>query len=151
MNDFKTYYNMDSSGIRYKGDLKLTNKALESLNGCYTYIQGGFDCGDNALKNLIGGPETVSEYYGCYHNYGMESLEGGPKFVGGRFNCSQNPQMKNQVEQIFKYQIKADYYITDEGQFDFNTIKDKFEAYPKMKAVKSKGFRTLLGLDKNDI
>jgi hypothetical protein len=48
---------------------------LSSLNNAPTTVTGDFDCSNNSLKNLFGGPEYV---YGTYYamNNVIESLKG---------------------------------------------------------------------------
>ena len=59
-------------------------------------------------------------------NNNLKNLEHCSKQINGYFNCKNNPELKNIKEQIIKYQIKAEKYLTDEGDFDFETIKKEF-------------------------
>ncbi len=70
-------------------------------------IDGDFDCSNNLLKDL--------KY--C------------PKIIKGHFHFNGNPDLKNVKEQIIKYQIKSEYYITDEDNFYFKDIKEEFEKH----------------------
>ncbi len=111
----------------YQGNINMSIANLISLEGAPFIVIGNFDCSKNNLS----------------------SLEFAPKKIKGYFSCKGNKQLKNTKEQIIQYQIEANEYWTDEGYFSFEDIRNEFEKYAHLKsAVKSKGFKTLLGLDK---
>lgn len=66
----------------------------------------------------------------------LTSLEGSPKEIGTLFNCQYNKNLKNIKHQIIKYQIKAKYYLTDEGEFTFSFIEKDFFEYAKKLELK---------------
>lgn len=136
---------MDLTGQTYPSQIDVEKCELTSLEGSPERVIRGFFCSKNKLTDLKGGPKYVNDVYSCFNNK-LVSLEGGPIEVGGIFYCDNNKTLKNPIEQIIKYQIKAMNYITDEGTFDYNSIKDEFEAYGMTHRVKSQGFRTLLGI-----
>jgi hypothetical protein len=72
---------------KFVGYLKMENINLTSLRGCPKSIDGSFSCIKNNLKNLIGGPEIVTENYFCGQNP-FESLEGLAKEIHGKFTCN---------------------------------------------------------------
>lgn len=138
---------MDLRGQTYPSQIDVEKNELTSLEGAPDRVLKGFFCAKNKLTDLKGSPQFVDGEFSCYSNK-LESLEGGPKEVKGIFFCDKNKTLKNPREQIIKNQIKAVNYYTDEGIFDFNSIKKEFEDYAMKYRVNSKGFRTLLGLDK---
>lgn len=75
------------------GHFACSNNNLYSLNGCPKSCNS-FNCQDNQLTNLIGGPIEVSDNYLCASNW-LSSLKGGPKFVGGVFKCDDNTSLDN--------------------------------------------------------
>jgi hypothetical protein len=52
-------------------------------------VGGSFDCADNELTNLKGGPQTVRDDFYCDKN-NLTSLDGAPQSVGERFDCTDN-------------------------------------------------------------
>jgi len=72
------------------GDLSVRKKNLEQLPDLsMVIVRGIFDCSENQLKNLIGGPRQVEGNYNCSYN-ALTSLEGAPLEVGGNFSCALN-------------------------------------------------------------
>ena len=130
-----------------KGAFTVPNNKLQNLKGGPREVQGDYDCYDCQLDSLEGSPESVGMDFNCFGN-NLTSLKGGPKFVHRTFNCSEN-DIKNPLEEVMMYQIKADTYIFDEiGRIEFKDIEKEFNEYIKNTYVKRKGFRTLLGLNK---
>ena len=100
------------------------------------------------LTSLEGSPNIVIDNFDCSKN-NLTSLEFAPKKIKGYFSCKGNKEIKDAKQQIIKYQIEAKEYWTDEGYFSFEDIKKEFNSYICLdKRVQSKGFRTLLGLEK---
>lgn len=178
MRAFKDTKFGDLTGQIYSKSINLNNANITSLEGCPKDVKGNFEVSNNRLETLKHAPKEVLNDFYCNDNV-LTSLEGAPEFVGGdfncfgnqlttlkgikpvdptdefawnvfgTFNCSENPHLKNQKEQIIKFQVKADSYITDDdGLFKFEDIKEEFIAYKMKTKVQSKGFRTLLGINK---
>lgn len=129
-----------------KGTIDCSNNKITSLEGCPKIVNDNFKAFNNKLVNLKGGPEEVKGTFTVSSNDTLVSLEGGPKKVDGRFATLGCPKLKNVIEQIVKYDIKAESYVTDEGTFSYEDLSKKFEDAQLSKTVKRKGFRTLLGL-----
>jgi hypothetical protein len=53
------------------------------------FIDGDFNCNENDLRNLEGGPKIVSGCFTCCYN-GLTSLKGSPIETGKYFSCSNN-------------------------------------------------------------
>ena len=161
----------DMTGKRIHDNIVIRKQGLTSLEGAPADCMGffdvsynklttlkfapaeclkDFDCTDNQLEDLVGAPAFVGGDFNCFGNK-LKALKGAPKEVFGCFNCSENPTLKNVMDEIMKNGIVANTYITDEhGLINFKDIKEEFESYHLRTSVKSKGFRTLLGL-KNEI
>lgn len=154
----------DLSGQTYDGGIDLYKKGLTSLDGCPKILYGDLFCDFNELTSLKGAPKEirmqkgskikeVGASFSCSDNPKLKSFEYAPKLIEGSFFGRKTPLIKNPLEQIIKYQIKAKrYYIDEEGYdkdgFPYSDIKEMFEAETINLGVKRKGFRTLLGLDK---
>lgn len=145
---------LEGSPSEVMGDFEVAYNRLTTLTHAPKEIKGDFCCNDNILTSLEGAPEFVAGNFNCFGNQltslkGMKPTSANSKLdwnVFGTFNCSENPHLKNPKEQIIKYQIKADDYITDEGRFKFTEIEDEYIDFEMKQKVSSKGFRTLLGL-----
>ena len=109
-----------------------------------TYQGNIIDISMMNLTSLEGSPSTIIGNFDCSKN-NLTSLEFAPKEIKGYFCCKGNRQIKDIKEQIFKYQIKAKEYWTDEGYFSYNDIKE-FELLNKR--VQRPFMRKLLGLEK---
>ena len=138
----------DLTGGVYPSQMSLEKKGLTSLEGSPKRVIRGYYIGRNKLTDLKFSPEYVGAQFSVYANKTLVSLEGGPKEVGDDFFCTECPKLKNPIEQIIQYQIKARYYYTDEGKFPFSDIETRFVNYVLDKRVKRTSMRTLLGLDK---
>ena len=138
----------DLTGQTYNGNkfgINVNQEPIPSLEGSpKEVIDGYFSCDRTNITNLVGGPEKVDGSYYCRENKKLTSLEGGPKKCE-EFYCSGNPKLNNVKEQIAKYNIKANFYRTDEGDFTYDDIKHLFTLD---KRVTRASMRTLLGLDK---
>ncbi len=141
----------DLSKEEYKGDLDLSLTNLTSLEYVPKILKGMLDCSYNKLTSLKGSPKIIKGDFSCFNNilisleYSPEkiignfdcsnnnlfSLEKCTKNITGYFNCTNNKELMNQKSQIIKNQIKANHYITDEGQFNFKDIEKEFEEYAK--------------------
>lgn len=142
---FKDTIYGDLTGQTYKQDIDLSGFGLESLEYAPQKILGNLYIGYNEITTLKHCPVSVGGNFSCQKSKKLESLEHAPK-ESFFFFCDNNKQITNQLEQIFMYQIRAVKYITDEGTFKFGDIQDQFNKYKFNKTVKSKGFRTLLGI-----
>lgn len=69
--------------------LDVSENRLTSLEGC-TQECGSFDCRDNQLTTLEGGPQIVNGHYECRSNK-LTNLIGAPREVRGDFICAINP------------------------------------------------------------
>lgn len=145
MYKFKDTRYGDMTGQTYVSQIDVEKSDLSSLEGSPLVVQRGFYCSKNKLTNLIGGPKIVGDVYACSNNK-LTSLEGAPTEVGSVFYCDKNKNLLDPRGEIIARQIKAFQYITDKGTFSFDSIKDEFEAVRMKSMVKSKGFRTLLGI-----
>ena len=67
----------------------LWGQGLTKLPLKFRNVSGNFNCSDNQLTTLEGGPESVGGYFYC-HNNQLTTLEGGPESVGGDFSCNSN-------------------------------------------------------------
>lgn len=141
----------DYTGQHYKGSNFDTNYKdnITSLEGSPLKVEENYYILRTSIKDLKGGPIEVVGVYNCDDSKELVSLEGGPSKCA-IFSCEKCPKLKNELEQIIKYQIKADEYFTNTSHFTFKDIKKEFEAEQLKYKVQSKGFRTLLGL-KNEI
>jgi hypothetical protein len=74
---------------RVGGGFNCYNNKLTSLEGGPQSVGGGFYCQYNQLTSLEGGPQSVGGDFYCFNNQ-LTSLEGGPKSVGGDFHCYNN-------------------------------------------------------------
>lgn len=89
----------DMLGIKYSvkgdlvrvGDLDISGLGLTKLpfEKITLQIMGDFDCSNNQLVTLEGGPKIVSGNYDCYDN-NLTSLKGAPKKIGGGFVAAHN-------------------------------------------------------------
>ena len=145
MTTFKDTIYGDLTGQTYKKDIDLSGFGLESLEFAPKKILGNFFIGFNELTTLKYCPEYIGGNFSCQKSKQLLSLEYAPKECFFFF-CDNNRHITNQLEQICMYQIRATKYITDEGTFKFGDIQEQFNKYRLKKLVKSKGFRTLLGI-----
>ena len=85
-------FNEVNCDFNIRGDLRVNSvqgrEPMTSLRGCPRVVNGEFDCSRNDLKNLIGGPEKVTDHYAYSLNPHIESLEGMAKEIGGDFACN---------------------------------------------------------------
>lgn len=113
----------------------------------YETAHFGINVNDELLTSLEGSPDEVTAYYSCDKNR-ITSLKYAPKIIGGTFYCRYNKSLKNPRQQIIDNRILAKGgYKTDDGDFTYDEILKEMSIN---KNIKSKGFRTLLGL-KNEI
>ena len=62
---------------------------IKSLRGFPHTVKGIFNCSNNEMTDLIGGPGRVYGDYVC-HSCRLTTLRGGPEWVKHSFNCSDN-------------------------------------------------------------
>ena len=83
-------YTINKDGtVDVDGDVDLNSSRLIKLPLKFGKVSGYFNCYDNQLTTLEGGPQSVGGYFCCSHNK-LISLEGGPQSVGGYFDCMIN-------------------------------------------------------------
>ena len=142
----------DLTGQTYNGDISVYNKSkkLTSLEGCPKTVNGTVSFADNNLSSLKYAPEFVTGTFDCSNNKKLTSFEGAPKTIGKYFFGEGNPLIKDPVAEVIRCGIQATRYSFGNGIFlTWEDIKKDFFKYQDMKdSIKSKGFRTLLGLDK---
>lgn len=147
-NELKEFKNLNPKKIV---DLNIFRKELTSLEGCPKEVEQ-FICSKNKLTTLEGSPSKVLSDYLCSYNNltslkgiqkeingvfdcssnNLKTLEDCPKLIKKYLNCKNNPELKNAKDLIIKYQIKAQKYYTDEGDFTFEDIKEEFEKYKEV-------------------
>jgi len=83
------------------GSLVVKDNTLTTLEGCPEHVPGYFDCSDNYLKNLLGGPRTVGTgnagmggWYSAMftEQHPLLSLEGLPEEVHGDLILGYSPR-----------------------------------------------------------
>ena len=84
----------DLTGQVYEGDIDVSAKELDSLEGSPREVDGNFGCDFNNLYSLKGAPKIVKGHFSCYTN-NLTSLEGAPKEVHGNFDCSNNIKLES--------------------------------------------------------
>ena len=137
----------DLTGQVYKDDITVQIK-VNSLEGCPKECHD-FDATATYIKNLEYGPEKVNGCFSVSHCKGLESLKGAPKFIAEEFYCEGTYITDEEItRQIIEYQIKANHYYLGKTDFAFKEIEKEFRLKQVDVTVKSKGFRTLLGLKK---
>ena len=72
-----------------EGDVTLIGKIREFPCN-FGRVSGSFNCQDNKLESLVGGPSYVGEDYSVSNN-SLFSLTGGPSYVGGVYRVYSNP------------------------------------------------------------
>ncbi len=142
--DFNVSHNKLTS-LKYspdiiEGNFNVIHNELTSLEGRPSVVKQNFNRSDNNLKTLKGRPFEIGGSFSIHHNPELSSLEYSPKIIKKVFNCNNNPKLKNVKEQIIKNQIEAKLYITDEGDFSFEDIKEEFDKYKNflLKKIKMK-------------
>jgi len=81
----------DYKKINGNNNIDLYGKKLTTLEGqnIPEIVEGNFNCSDNKLTTLKGGPEKVEGDFYCSSN-NLTTLEGSPEKVEGDFYCSSN-------------------------------------------------------------
>ena len=149
------------------GDFTCRMNDLESLKFGPRAVGGEYNCSTNPITSLEGAPSTCRSF-NCSNtditslefspikildtfsadNTSIDSLEYAPTQAGRIFSVMGCTKLKNIKEQIIKFQIKADKYFTDEGNFTFSTIEEEFNKVNMSKRITRPSMRKLLGLDK---
>ena len=107
--DIKNYTINSDGTVDIDGDVNLFSKELTKLPLKFGNVSGYFNCIDNKLITLEGGPQSVGDGFYCNSNYltslegcpistgsfdcsynNLKSLEFCPQSVGGNFNCGNN-------------------------------------------------------------
>ena len=102
------------------------------------------------FKDTEYGDLTGQTYEGALYVKGQKltSLEGAPKEITGALNIEQN-DIKDPLNEIVKYGIRAEYYWTDKGGYTERYVIGLIDKYETLsKRVTRQSMRTLLGLDK---
>ncbi|WP_320034439.1 hypothetical protein [Halarcobacter sp.] len=71
------------------GYFNIANNNLETLEGCPKKVARDFNCSNNKITSLFGGPQIVGDF-DCSNNELKNNLSYGPKEVYGYYNCSNN-------------------------------------------------------------
>jgi hypothetical protein len=80
----------DDGFVDVDGVFDCSNKGISDFKGIkFGNVDRHFNCADNKLTSLEGGPKEVGGSFYCSHNK-ITSLEFGPKEVGGHFYCNHN-------------------------------------------------------------
>ena len=149
-NDFNCSINeltsLEHAPIGVVGLFDCSYNHLTNLQHGPIIVTGNYNCSDNNITSLEGAPEKIGVSFSCSDN-NLTSLKHAPKDIGGIFNCKFN-KFENVKKEIIENRVKARQYITDDGDFKFYEIEDEFKQYEMLNKIQSKGFRTLLGLDK---
>lgn len=147
--DYNQLTTLDFCPEKLSSTFSLTGNPLTSLKGAPHKVGGNFFCDKTKIKNLEGTPVVVDGSYECGGDH-LESLyTGRPIKITKDFDCKESPKLEDPIKEIIKNQIKADYYYTDKGKFDFKFIEKEFNAFVSIdKRVTRTSMRTLLGLDK---
>ena len=83
-------YTINSDGtVDVNGDVYLSGEGLTKLPLNFGKVTGDFDCYNNKLTTLEGGPREVGGYFCCNYNQ-LTTLENGPQEVDGDFYCYNN-------------------------------------------------------------
>ena len=102
------------------------------------------------FKDTKYGDLTGQTYEGALYVKGQKltSLEGAPKEITGALNIEQN-DIKDPLNEIVKYGIRAAYYWTDKGGYTESYVIELIDKYESVsKRVTRPSMRTLLGLKK---
>ena len=84
-------YTITTDGIvNVDNDVYLQSRALSQFPLKLGKINGSFDCSDNCLITLIGGPNEVKGDYCCDQNKLLD-VYGFPKYFYGRVGIEENP------------------------------------------------------------
>ena len=59
-------------------------------------IDGNFNCTDNKITSLVGGPEIVDGYFSCDDNL-LTDLNGAPRIIGAWIDFRHNPKITSLV------------------------------------------------------
>ncbi len=139
----------DLTGKIYRGSIDVSSLELTSLEGAPKEVDGGFDCSCNTLTSLEFSPEVVKGEFLCNLNQ-LTTLRHAPKIIYSSFDCSDNSiKLTRIINEIIENGIFANVYFTDIGRMrndEAEKVKDEIRMNLKLDSVKSKGFRTLLGL-----
>mgnify|MGYP003605860469 CR=1 FL=1 len=141
----------DLTGQHYMGSILVNGLGLTSLEGAPREVSGSFNCSDNNLTSLEYGPDYVSGYYNATGNKNLTSLKGCATTIKGAFWCDKSSIKQSDVlNEIITNAIRAERYMVDKVIFNWNSsLKDDIDRHKNLKTqVKSKGFRSMLGLDK---
>lgn len=102
------------------------------------------------FKDTPYGDMTGQTYEGSLYVKGQKltSLEGAPNEITGAFNIESN-DIKDPLDEIVKYGIRATYYWTDKGGYTEGYVAELIDKYEIVsKRVTRPSMRTLLGLNK---
>jgi len=125
-----TNYTINQDGtVDVDGNVKLHSRRLTKLPLKFGRVTGYFDCYNNQLTSLEGGPKEVGGHFGCSYNQ-LTSLIGGPEVVLGAYYALNN--------QINSFEGFPDDY---DGDCDFTRnpvqkVLNEFKGIPDWKVIK---------------
>ena len=135
-------YCPSATNYNFKGNI------LHTMKGVPNQVNT-LDVSNNLIVDLDGAPELVSNTIDLSNNPLLKSLKGNLSNVVYKLILKNCKSLKDVKGEIIRNKIKSAYYETDEGNFTYIDIVEDIKAYVSMdNGVKSKGFRSLLGLKK---
>lgn len=110
------------------------------------------------VTSLEGCPKEVVGYVSLTGNPNLKSLQYCPKKISSQFACF-DIGVEDLRAEVIKHQIYANNYYMKKPDgswdiFDFKEIEKDLKAHHKLSmdtGIKSKGFRSLLGLDRPEV
>jgi len=130
--DLLSNYHHTHLPVKFKsisGSLRLDNNTLTSLEGCPEVVPGFFDCSDNHLTSLVGGPTHVGAQLGNMGYYAamftqahpLQSLDGLPETVAGTLYVSYTTELALLGLCLVK---KHEVHFTDTGSDKIDNSRD---------------------------
>jgi hypothetical protein len=103
-------------------DFDCSENKLTSLEGGPIKVGGYFNCSHNQLTSLEGSPREIGKSFYCHNNY-LTSLIGAPNKVGDTFECRNNKltSLKGLPEEIEDFY--CDDYLKDTYEYKWWVIK----------------------------
>ena len=145
-----TFLKANYTNKLFKGDIDVSNEKIDSLRGSPKETTGGFYCDYNNLKTLKYAPEKVGGMFDCSHN-AITSLKYAPTEIDGTLFCLETKiaSFEDFIKEVIENRIKAKFYrFNDLTKIPFADIEKEFNDFEMINKVQSKGFRTLLGINK---
>ena len=139
----------DLTGQVFYGNIYVQDMGLTSLEGAPIEVVGTMDISGNDLTTLEHAPKKILQSFSASGNKKLKSLQYAPIKVETIY-LKKLPLITDINKQIVDNNIRAGRYILDSVNLRAFDFKDDFKKKELEDAIKSKGFRTLLGL-KNEI